>query len=122
MTGPPSPSRIRTAATAALLSVAIGGSAIAQGAAGEQTYLAVKLENVQITSYQLGALDSAIGRALSAGGVKYSAADVSAASKQAAAGLKTKLAGRTGTAELVICVPPGSQTCIEIVCNLCSAD
>ena len=35
-----------------------GGETLAYGDAGEQTYLAIKLENVQITSYQLGVLDN----------------------------------------------------------------
>lgn len=34
------------------------GGTLEYGDAGEQTYLAIKLENVQITSYQLGVLDN----------------------------------------------------------------
>jgi hypothetical protein len=112
----------RSATIAAALFAAIGGEVYAQGDAGEQTYLKVTLENVQITSYRLGALDNNVGRALDAAGVKYTAADVSAASREAAAKLKTRLGGRTGTAKIVVCVPPGSKTCIEIVCQQCGAE
>lgn len=98
------------------------GNAHAQGDAGEQTYLVVKLENVQVVNYSQGVLEKQIGSALGGAGVKYTPAQLSAASRDAIAGLKARLAGRTGTAELVICVPPGSQNCIEIVCKLCSAE
>jgi hypothetical protein len=106
----------------ALFAMASAGGAWAQGDAGEQVYLRIELENVQITSYQLGVLDNAIGRALRRAGIRYSAADLSAASRDAAAGLAAKLGRRVGNAEYVVCVPRGSkQNCIRIVCRSCTA-
>lgn len=106
--------------TAAALLTTIAGPANADS--GEQTYLTIKLENVQVVSYSHGALENQIASALGGAGVKYTPAQLSAASRDAIAGLKARLAGRTGTAELVICVPPGSQNCIEITCKLCSGE
>jgi hypothetical protein len=104
---------------------AIGAGAYAQGTygnAGEQVYLSIKLENVQITSYQLGVLDSRIAGALAAAEVKYTPAGVSAASREAASKLKSQLGGKKGTAKVVVCMPSGPKTCVEISCQSCSAE
>jgi hypothetical protein len=116
---------IKSAAFAAATMAAIGAGAYAQGTygnAGEQVYLSIKLENVQITSYQLGVLDSRIAGALAAAEVKYTPAGVSAASREAASKLKSQLGGKKGTAKVVVCMPSGPKTCVEISCQSCSAE
>jgi len=117
---------IKSAAFAAATMAAIGAGAYAQGTygnAGEQVYLSIKLENVQITSYQLGVLDSRIAGALAAAKVKYTPAGVSAASREAMSKLGARLGAKTGTATVVVCVPPGSKkTCVEVSCRSCSVE
>jgi hypothetical protein len=111
---------IATAIAAAMGGVAFAQGTYAQGDAGEQVYLKIELENVQITSYQLGVLDNRIAGALAAAKVKYTPAGVSAASREAMSKLGARLGAKTGTATVVVCVPPGSKTCIEIACQLCT--
>jgi hypothetical protein len=111
--------KARLAAMAATIAAAIGGGAQAQGGSGEQTYLVVTLEKVRMST---SSFDWNISEILAGNGNHFAVAQVSAASREAVSKLKSQLAGRTGTAEVVVCVPPGSQTCIKIVCRLCSPD
>lgn len=113
----------RAAALVAATIAATPASAGSVGDSGEQVYLSIKIENVQVVSYQLGAFGQAIGKALAGAGLRYSHAEISAASREAVSGLSAALHRREGDVEHIVCLPQGAKkTCIRIVCQSCTAE